>query len=306
MYFPHNKRSPKKSPFKNILNCHQSSLLSHQTLSKIAAFKFSAAIFAPGWTLETIDPNIGFDGLQFGSHAFRDRFNQKFLERNDRFWSSMYEYFYMFGPKILPFVTNFCIGSGKRFYRMGREVEGNWFNLKFQGIQPSTPSREGFYTHCYDDAFDGGSSLSLDTTELIRLFVSELPCDDDIIFSYTFKRMTDLNDVQVNLNLFDVRRSVDVHLVLNPFATISSLDEHDVRNVASYLANNGHKNVAPSKINGWETRYYLLKFDPSLRAQVTDIGFKKMRRGKVLIGQLAFYSAKHLEEDFSHIPFVQL
>lgn len=222
----------------------------------------------------------------------------------------MYDYFFIFGPKELPFVTNFCIGSGKRFNRMGREVKQNWFNLKLQGIQPSTPSREGFYTHYYDDAFDGGSSLSIETVELIRLFVCELSCEDDIIFSYTFKRLSDINDVQMNLTVLDVARSSDVQLVCdgsrgtNPFA-ISYLEEDDVRNIAPFLANS-RQTFVPSLINGWETRYYLLKFDKSIRAVVTDIGFKKMKRGKILLGQVAFYPAVGLKNDFDHIASVQL
>lgn len=222
----------------------------------------------------------------------------------------MYDYFYMFGPKTLPFVTNFCIGSGRQFFRMGREVKKNWFNLKLQGIQPSTPSHEGFYSHNYDDAFDGGSSLSIDTEELIRIFVCELSCDDDIIFSYTFKCHSDRNDVQMNLTVLDVTRSVDVQLVCdgsngtNPFS-ISNLAEHDMRNIASFLAHN-RETFVPASINGWQTRYYLLKFDRSARALITDIGIKKLKRGKVLLGQVAFYSAAGLLHNFDHVNSVQL
>jgi len=187
-----------------------------ETLSKSCAFGFSNAIFAPGWTSELINLNIGFEGLTAGSDAFKDRFNSIFLERNDRFWSSMYPYFYLFGPKTLPFITNFCIGSGKKFFRMGREVKKNWFNLKQQAIQPSTPTQEGFLTHFYDDAFDGGSSLMLHAAdELIRVFVCELSCDDDVILSYTFKRHSQRHDdVHVALNVVDVVRNVDVQLQL--------------------------------------------------------------------------------------------
>jgi mannosyl-glycoprotein endo-beta-N-acetylglucosaminidase len=223
----------------------------------------------------------------------------------------MYEYLHIFGPKTLPFVTNFCIGSGKNFYRMGKNVKKSWFNLKLQGIQPSTPSREGFFTHFYDDALDGGSSLSLDTTELIRLFVCELACNNDIIFSYTFKQKSEANDVQVNLNILDTRTSVDIQLVFegsngtNPFA-ISCLAEDDVRKIAIFLANSRQAFV-PSKINGWETRYYLLKFEKTVGARITDIGIKKMKRGHVLLGSMAFYSAKDLnQQEFKHIHTVQM
>lgn len=194
---------------------------------------------------------------------------------------------------------------------MGRDVKKSWFNLKLQGIQPSTPSREGFFTHFYDDAFDGGSSLSLDTTELIRLFVSEIACDDDIIFSYTFKRQSETNDIQINLNMLDLKTSVDVQLVFegpngkNPFA-ISCLVEDDVKYIGGFLANNGQTFV-PSNINQWETRYYLLKFEKTTKARITDIGVRKMKRGNVLLGFMAFYSAKDLiKRDFSHINTVQM
>lgn len=221
----------------------------------------------------------------------------------------MYPFLYMSGPKTFPFVSNFCIGSGKRFYRMGREVKENWFNLKFQSIQPSTPSQEGFYSHYYDDAFDGGSSILVETTELIRIYVCELPCDDGIIFSYTFKRYSEANDVQVNLNVLDVKRSTEVQLVCsgsngtNPFV-LQSLAEDDVRNIALFLAST-RQTFVPSKINGWETRYYLLKFDESSQVLITDIGFKKKKRGKVLFGQIAFYAAKNLGQDFDHVNIVQ-
>lgn len=223
----------------------------------------------------------------------------------------MYDYFYLFGPKNLPFVTNFCIGSGKHDYRMGREVRKNWFNLKLQGIQPSTPSREGFFSHYYADAFDGGSSLSLDTTELIRIFVCELSCADDIIFSYTFKRQSKMNHVQMKLNVYNEERNIDNQIVCdagehqtNPYE-IPCLIEDDVRDVAVFLANNG-KTFVPSRINGWETRYYLLKFDEPASTIITDIGFKKGNNGQVLLGQIACYSAKELRNGFRHIKIVKL
>lgn len=194
---------------------------------------------------------------------------------------------------------------------MGRDVKKSWFNLKLQGIQPSTPSREGFFTHFYGDAFDGGSSISLDSTDLIRLFVCELACDDDIIFSYTFKRKSEANDVQMNLNVLDIKTSVDIQLVFegpngkNPFA-ISCLAENDVRNVGAYLANK-RQTFVPSNINGWETRYYLLKFEKSMKVRITDIGVRKMKRGNVLLGFLAFHSAKDLDRhEFSHVNTIQM
>lgn len=187
---------------------------------------------------------------------------------------------------------------------MGREVKTNWFNLKLQDIQPSTPSREGFYSHNYDDAFNGGNSLSLDTTELIRLFVCELPCDDDIIFSYTFKRQNERNDFQVYLNILEAKRNVEIEVVCNDSSGLRLL-EMDVKKIATFFTENRVPFV-PSKINGWETRYYLLKFEASAKALITDIGIRKKRNSKLLLGSVAFHSAKDLRMNFDHVRVVQL
>lgn len=264
-------------------------------------------IFAPGWTSEVIDYNVGFEGLEIGTEAYRARYNQKFLEINNQLWSSLMQYLYICGPQNLPFVSSFSIGSGKSLFDMGREEKKNWFNLKFQDIQPSTPSREGFYSYNYDDAFNGGNSLSLDTTELIRLFVCELSCRHCIIFSYTFKRQNEENDLQVNLSILETDKKTEMEIVCNESTGFKSLPERDVKNIATYFLSN-QISFIPSIINGWETRYYILKFKASTKAKITDIGIKKKKNSKLLVGSLAFYPVKDLSIifDIGHINDIPL
>lgn len=222
----------------------------------------------------------------------------------------MYRFLHLFGPKQLPFVSNFCIGSGKRFYRLGAEVKKNWFNLKLQSFQPSTPSEEGFYSRYYEDAFDGGSCLSLTTHELFRLFVCDLSCDEDIIFSYTFKCQSEGDeDLQVNLNIQNIHSGLEGQIICNgpydnPFS-ISCLSDHEAKSIIIHLARNRYATV-PVRINGWRTRYYLLKFDKGSKFIITDIGVKKVGTRQMLLGALSLYSAKNLQENFSHIQQIAI
>ncbi|KAL7035969.1 hypothetical protein ACKWTF_008645 [Chironomus riparius] len=282
----------------------------NETLSKSAAFQFSTAIFAPGWTSETINTKVGFDD-HHSSEKFKTRFNEVFLTRNDNFWSSLYTYFSIFGPKSLPFVTNFCIGSGKKLYRMGKEVKGNWFNLKAQAFQPSMPSSNGYFTHYYEDSFNGGSCLSIDSNELTRIFTCELPCKEGLIFSFTTKKESPENDFEVHLNALNTATNRGLKIVCKKEAKhandISSLKSEDVRSLNIFLANKGYP-PTPELINSWETQYFLLKFNKSSSENiiVTDIGVKKIHRGKVLLGQIAFYSAIDFESDSIRVKNIDL
>ncbi|CAG9805045.1 unnamed protein product [Chironomus riparius] len=226
----------------------------NETLSISAAQNFSTSIFAPGWTMEHIDSKIVTN---------ESSLNKEFLERNDQFWNILYKYFYIFGPKSLPFVTNFCIGS---------------------------------------DAFNGGSCLSIDTNELTRIFTCELPCKDGLIFSFTFKKRVPLNDLEVHLNVLNTATNLGLKIVCKKQANlaneISSLKTEDVQILNAFLTNKGYT-PNPEVINAWETQYFLLKFNKSSSKNiiVTDIGVKKIHKRKVFLGQIAFYSAIDFESD---------
>jgi mannosyl-glycoprotein endo-beta-N-acetylglucosaminidase len=268
---------------------------SASTVSKIMPYDFSLAIFAPGWTHENVDVSKFF--CETGSDEWREKMNSSFLERNDRFWSSLYQFFHLDGPKTLPFVTNFCLGSGKNLYRMGAKVKGNWFNLKHQNFIPSTPAKQGVFKYYYDDAFDGGNSIIIHTTEMTRLFVCEFDSEENLIFSYTIKRFDDAsNDLQFRLNMTNVitgRQSgfyTDTNGIGNESQTITTCERDGETKEIERFFSSQHYPTFKRVINGWETRYYLMEFEN--KTKVTDIGFRKLTQGKILLGHLAFYSAK--------------
>lgn len=206
----------------------------------------------------------------------------------------------MFGPKELDFTTNFCIGSGKKFYRMGKvHRDIGWFNLKHQNFQPSTPSSAGNFTHYYEDAFNGGSCLKIETNDTIKIFTSEFSTEDGIIFSYTFKREHQRNDLDVYMNLVNVTENTERQIVCSRADAENGnkfypLHQDIIRSINIHLANKGHMAI-PTEINGWTTRFYILKFEKDVI--ITDIGVKKIHSGRVLLGQMSFYSAKDLEHE---------
>lgn len=158
------------------------------------------------------------------------------------------------------------------------------------------PSSFGQFTHYYEDAFHGGSCLSIDTNELIRIFTCEFPCKDNLIFSYSFKKEHAQNDLEVHLNLLNKRNSRDLKIACkregNTGNDLTPLNQDAAQSVNIFLANKGLM-PSPSFINDWETRFFLLKFNNMLSKDIiiTDIGVKKIFRGRVLLGQIAIYSA---------------
>ncbi|CAO1307034.1 unnamed protein product [Diamesa hyperborea] len=282
----------------------------YKTLKQVFQFKFSTAIFAPGWTFETMILPEHLHKLSTIERS--DEINAMFLKRNDAFWSLLWDYFYTFGPTSLPFSTNFCIGSGKNKYRLGRIVDGNWFNLKRQGFQSSTPTQKLHLSHYYADAFDGGSSISLDTRKLIRMFICEFHCDNDIIFSYSFKREDLHNDLDFHLRVSNRNSKTEKMLIcgensndIDP-AFFTNLEFEDMKAITISLARSKQIFVPGNRISGWETRYYLLKFNKRANYLITDIGVMKRTDGLLLIGNLAIYSGDCLDMNkFNHLPIVQ-
>lgn len=278
-------------------------------MKQVFQFNFSTAIFAPGWTIETMQLPEHLHKLSAIERS--DEINTMFLKRNDAFWSLLWDYFYTFGPISLPFSTNFCIGSGKNKYRLGRIVDGNWFNLKRQGFQSSTPTQKLHSSHYYADAFDGGSSISLDTKKLIRMFVCEFHCDNDIIFSYSFKRNDLQNDLDFYLRVLNRNSKTEKMFIcgensddIDP-SFFTNLRFEDMKAITISLARSKQTFVPGNKISGWETRYYLLKFNKRANYLITDIGVMKQTDGLLLIGNLAIYSGDCLDMNkFNHIPIV--
>lgn len=185
---------------------------------------------------------------------------------------------------------------------MGAQVRGGWFNLKNQGLLPSTPATRNVYQFSYDDAFDGGNSILLQSPDMVRLFASDFVCGGDLIFSYTFKRSDLTDDIQFRWNYKkDKRIGEESYLLtyvpgstLDPNTIQTCSDDGTMKEIAKFFLSRGHT-VVPSSINGWETRHYLIKFNQKIR--ITDIGMRKMGNNQVLLGYMSLLPANGFNSD---------
>lgn len=162
------------------------------TLARIVAQDYSIAIFAPGWTYESVVHKV-------------QHLNAVFLQRNDQFYASLWQHLYTSGPSALPFYSSFCLGSGQKRFSNGRLTStDSWFNLCNQQPQLSVPMRPNFLRHCFQDAFEGGSCVEILGASLslpLRLFCTEFACENDLIIAYTMKRSSDHVDLELLLSV---------------------------------------------------------------------------------------------------------
>ncbi|XP_025836491.1 cytosolic endo-beta-N-acetylglucosaminidase 2 [Agrilus planipennis] len=75
---------------------------------KIRQYNLSMAIFAQGWTHETLEKEP------------RETFMERFLDRDNAFWRSLWPYLYTHLP-TLTFHTTFYCGSDKEYYRLNSQ-----------------------------------------------------------------------------------------------------------------------------------------------------------------------------------------
>lgn len=215
-----------------------------------------------------------------------DEVNEKFLQRNSRFWSLLWDSLYTRGPNTLPFYTSFCLGSGKKYYSNGLQTSNQpWFNLMEQEYQPSLPSCE----YQCEDAYHGGSCIKFnESVQNLRLFATNFSCKDNLIASYVIKRSNSQIDIQLILNIENENRSKNylincVDDIQDEKNINQKPNERSVRplrtNLLKYtavsLSNRREKNFLSYKqpINGWETRYYYLNFDKIAKlGRIVDIG----------------------------------
>ncbi|XP_058819287.1 cytosolic endo-beta-N-acetylglucosaminidase isoform X2 [Topomyia yanbarensis] len=278
----------------------------HATLASIMAFKFSVAIFAPGWTFESLEESMQRDQLD------QDSSNLRFLKLNDCFWNMLWRYFFVRGPRELPFYTSFCLGSGKIRNRLGKLQAQSWFNLSRQGFQPSipyTPPREHeqdqvgpvYWTHNFETALDGGSCVKMEEVHPnSRLFACDFSCGSDLIVAYAFQRNSALSaDVNLLLKAYNARYHDSLKIVCgaedchisersNEMKAIP-LDAENCRMLLELKAN--VKLPVTASINGWEIRYYYLSFEAIRQPMaIVDIGIEIRKddpKDYVLLGAIS-------------------
>lgn len=237
-------------------------ILSIQTLSKIKKHKFSVGIFAPAWTFEATKEL----GVNIFVPTGSEICNTHFIERNDLFWELLWKHLLTSGPKMLPFYTSFCLGSGKQLHSEGLLSHTRpWHNLSLQSWQPSVPSKS--YLRFFNESFSGGSCLKvLPTTQPKRLFAVDFTCQNDIILAYSFKRYNPSDEFQVLLNLKDENSENFSQLFcggsgncgekLRPGQKWCSLLKGiDLRKILIHLSTKQEQELpSVTPINGWEVR----------------------------------------------------
>lgn len=300
--------------------------LNLQIVQRIHDCNLSVGIFAPGWTFERM-PNA--HPMNADS---RDDVNERFLERNTRFWSLLWRYFFTSGPNSLPFYTSFCLGSGKRQFRSGLRISSkSWFNLTEQQYQPSVPSS---FEYQYDEAYHGGSCIKFSrTVRNARLFATDFECINNLVVSFVFKRSDPQIEIQLVLNVQNQNGDENLlvycqsdgrdHLNSNRPMTAGTTTTNKrfvLRPLSGQLLkytviglSNRNEKIFPSSnrpINGWETRYYYLNFDEMAKyGHLIDIGItidknRWLRNDSVLLGALHIhfgieeerYITEHLDE----------
>lgn len=236
-----------------------------KTLARIKKYNFSIGIFAPAWTFEAVTEH----GVNIFSKNGTDICNSHFMDRNNIFWSMLWEYFYTSGPLQLPFYSSFCLGSGKQRYQDGvLSSDQSWFNLSYQSWQPSVPisSAERYF----DESFSGGSCIKiLQTIEPIRLFVTDFSCRNNVILSYAIKADVSVADIAIMLNVvnIDSKRYCRIFCGNENVMTVAGerhfvpLENRNLQKTLIFISQR-HEKSLPSfnPINGWEIRYGIIFF----------------------------------------------
>lgn len=232
----------------------------YKTLEKVPNH-LSVALFATGWTLESIELEMKME-RKWHPH---DETNVRFMNRDLQFWVSLWSQLRMCGPSKLPFYSSFCLGSGYFANRLGMRVNRRpWHNLSKQEYQLSVPQVK----RNFDEAFDGGSCLAFEGEDLNggaqRLLVCSFQRMAGLIVSVGFKR----NHPEINVNLLlmayshELRSSKSIFLASSRNAiqrresiTCFPIPVESFKDVHDFLQRNGKKHLpAVDAINGWELR----------------------------------------------------
>ncbi|XP_026838103.1 cytosolic endo-beta-N-acetylglucosaminidase isoform X2 [Drosophila erecta] len=283
-----------------------------ETMELIASNGFSAGIFAPGWTFETLNRF----GYNIHNPRGDDQVNASFLARNEAWWARIWPTLATHPYSSLPFFTDFCVGSGRLKFERGwrtSAADRPFFNLSLQSLQPSVPLDRNAVHH-FDEAYSGGCSLLMTNYErAFRLFVTDFQLPLGVLLvSYVFK--IDDDAVAPNFDLLvrvtPLRRNdEDLYLfcgdytgsIVAPQRCYLSPLAGDLPSGRSRLQQDSRSLAAR-----WQMRHYLVKFDGPVR--VEDIGVKcqrpaesstEVKLGAVYVDAL---SLEDLKDTWTDIP----
>ncbi|XP_054739508.1 cytosolic endo-beta-N-acetylglucosaminidase isoform X2 [Anastrepha obliqua] len=286
---------------------------SKQTLARIVSQRFSTGVFAPAWTYETLQ----MFGYNIKQPLGDDAVNDAFLRRNEKFWFSLWEYLATHLYNVLPFYTDFCLGSGKCTYVHGHSkssVSGSgggdgeqFFNLSRCSLQPSVPLYL-LAERYYSDAFNGGSCLRiLQYNNSFRIFASDFRLQSGgLVFAYAFKLHPNDGDFDCILRFCTRNNARDCYLFMGEYFNTTSLQKG--RCYVSPLKPKYNDELSKNTLdtpkipkefaipenapNGWRVRYYVVAFDGAI--QVKDIGvlYRRSEEAK----DTAYLGAVYLNE----------
>ncbi|XP_053678007.1 cytosolic endo-beta-N-acetylglucosaminidase [Anopheles nili] len=281
-------------------------------LEQVMAFRFSVALFAPGWTFESLEASSNRDLIE------PDDRNVQFLQMNDRFWNRLWRHLYIRGPLQLPFYSSFCLGSGKFYKRLGKiQSDQCWFNLAKQNYQPTIPYNPplefetsndplSHWTHHFNEALDGGSCLKLRNVEHDkRLFACDFSCEKDLIVCYAYRRSNPTGvDLALILKAYCPRRYECTRIVCSDRDCHVSGRPNEMRAIpldkeeSLQLLKLGATSQLPlaDTINGWDIRYYYLSAEKlPLGIRIVDIGLKLHKDQTAHTADYALLGAVHLQ-----------
>ncbi|XP_075159363.1 cytosolic endo-beta-N-acetylglucosaminidase [Haematobia irritans] len=290
---------------------------SKQTLARIAKYRFSTGIFAPGWTYETLK-HYGYNINQMHGD---DDVNTTFLMRNEKFWWLLWDHLATHPYIQLAFYTDFCLGSGKKSYECGlpkslanegdevkvdQSGSESFFNLSRQSLQPSVPLYE-LASHYYDDAFNGGSCLRISQYDTsFRLFATDFKLPGGgLVFAYAYKLNPQDGEFDCILRFCTGNNARDCYLFLGDYYDTVSLQRgrcyvspfkpkyNELLSGSLECAQIPKDMAFPDfQANGWRVRYYVVEFDGGV--QVKDIGvlYRKTADAK----DTAYLGAVYLNE----------
>lgn len=162
----------------------------NKALKVIREETLSAALFAPGWVMET-------------------QGSKNFFEHEDRFWGLLAPFCTVHAVvSKIPFVTSLCRGCGKTASIDGKVVVSHpWTNLSAQQCQPSfnnsffnLGTQKGLVVNSVkntmDQAYNGGSCLLVSgcvnsssevSKSVVRLLKTDFQINGPLLLSFTFK-----------------------------------------------------------------------------------------------------------------------
>lgn len=167
----------------------------YKSLEIIRKYDLSVAIFAPGWTYETLIDK------------------SKFITAENKFWRKLYPYMYIHIPSNLPFSTYFCRGYGsKKFDNFVLSTTDSWYDLSKFCFQPSVPLCliDGDFpciSYVDEEAITGGGCLRLngnnENSTYHRIFLCHFEIKTVLHFEITVKALKPYDSHKIFLGALD-------------------------------------------------------------------------------------------------------